>query len=70
LLYSRLNCRNASDFLKKLQRCYSLPIQEVQTDKGTEFEGEFDAYLHSQHISSIFSAILAALASTAVLSAT
>ena len=50
LPYSRLNSRNASDFLGKLQRWYPLPIQEVQTDNGAEFEGEYDAYLHTQHI--------------------
>lgn len=50
LPYSRLNSRNAKDFFEKLQNSYPLPIQEVQTDNGAEFEGEFDAYLHTQHI--------------------
>jgi putative transposase len=50
LPYSRLNSRNASDFLDKLQHCYPLPIREVQTDNGAEFEGEFEAYLRTRHI--------------------
>ena len=50
LPYARLNSRNAKDFLEKLQSWYPLPIREVQTDNGAEFEGEFDAYLRSQHI--------------------
>jgi transposase InsO family protein len=50
LPYSRLNSRNAKDFLEKLQTWHPLPIQDVQTDNGPEFEGEFDAYLRLQHI--------------------
>ena len=50
LPYARLNSRNARDFLEKLQTWHPLPIREVQTDNGAEFEGEFDAYLHTQHI--------------------
>lgn len=47
---SRLNSRNARDFFEKLQTWYPVAIREVQTDNGPEFAGEFDAYLHSQHI--------------------
>jgi transposase InsO family protein len=50
LPYARLSSRNAKDFLEKLQNWHPLPIREVQTDNGAEFEGEFDAYLRSQHI--------------------
>jgi putative transposase len=50
LPYPRLNSRNASDFFQKLQHWYPLPIQDVQTDNGAEFQGDFDGYLHSQHI--------------------
>jgi len=50
LPYSRLNSHNAKDFFRNLQNGYPLPIREVQTDNGAEFEGEFDAYLRTQHI--------------------
>ena len=50
LPYSRLNSLNAKDFFQKLQNCCPLPILEVQTDNGAEFEGDFDNHLHSQHI--------------------
>jgi transposase InsO family protein len=50
LPYSRLNSHNARDFFEKLQSFCPMPIQDVQTDNGQEFEGEFDAFLHSQSI--------------------
>ncbi len=50
LPYSRLSSRNSQDFFEKLQSWYPLPIEEVQTDNGAEFEGDFDAYLRTQHI--------------------
>jgi len=50
LPYSRLNSRNARDFFEKLQSFCPVPIQDVQTDNGQEFEGEFDALLRAQHI--------------------
>lgn len=52
---SRLNSRNARDFLQTLQTWYPLPIRDVQTDNGPEFEGEFDTYLHTQHIPHLWS---------------
>jgi putative transposase len=52
---SRLNSRNARAFLQKLQDWYPLPIREVQTDNGPEFEGDFDAYLRTQHIPHLWS---------------
>jgi len=50
LPYSRLNSYNARDFFEKLQSFCPFPIQDVQTDNGPEFEGEFDAFLRGQHI--------------------
>lgn len=50
LPYSRLTSHNARDFFQKLQSFCPTPIQDVQTDNGHEFEGEFDALLRSQHI--------------------
>ncbi len=50
LPYSRLTSRNSQDFFEKLQSWSPLPITDVQTDNGPEFEGEFDAYLQAQHI--------------------
>lgn len=50
LPYSRLNSHNARDFFEKLQSFCPTPIQDVQTDNGQEFEGEFDACLRSQSI--------------------
>jgi putative transposase len=50
LPYFRLTSRNARDFFEKLQSFCPLPIQDVQTDNGHEFEGEFDAFLRAQHI--------------------
>ena len=48
--YSRLSSRHAREFLERLQEWCPLPIREVQTDNGAEFEGEFDAYLRRQRI--------------------
>ena len=48
--YSHLNSHNTCDFFQKLQSFYPLPIQDVQTDNGQEFQGEFEALLLSQHI--------------------
>ena len=50
LPYSRLNSHNARDFIEKLLSFSPVPIQDVQTDNGQEFEGEFDAFLRSQSI--------------------
>jgi transposase InsO family protein len=50
LPYSRLNSHNARDFFEKLLSFCPMPIQDVQTDNGQEFEGEFDAFLRSQSI--------------------
>ena len=50
LPYSQLNSRNAKNFMATLQRVYPVSIHDVQTDNGSEFEGEFDQYLNAQHI--------------------
>ena len=50
LPYSRLNSHNARDFFEKLLSFCPFPIQDVQTDNGPEFEGEFDAFLRAQNI--------------------
>jgi transposase InsO family protein len=50
LPYSQLNSQTTKDFFAQLQAWSILPIRDVQTDNGAEFEGEFDAYLHAQHI--------------------
>jgi transposase InsO family protein len=50
LPYSHLNSHNARDFFEKLLSFCPMPIQDVQTDNGQEFEGEFDAFLRSQSI--------------------
>lgn len=55
LPYSHLNSRNAKDFFQKLQNCCPVPILNVQTDNGAEFEGDFDDHLHTQHIPHLWS---------------
>ena len=55
LPYSRCTSRNAKDFFQKLQQVYPLPMRDVQTDNGSEFQGELDDYLRTQHIPHLFS---------------
>ena len=50
LPYSRLSSRHAKQFLERVQEWCPLPVREVQTDNGAEFEGEFDAYLRGRGI--------------------
>jgi transposase-like protein len=54
--YTRLNSRSALDLFKKLEEVY--PIKEgikiVQTDNGSEFEGEFDRYLKEKNIPHVY----------------
>jgi len=52
--YSQLTSRDARDFLRRLQMVYPLPIKSLQTDNGTEFLGDFDAYLKHQGIPHYF----------------
>ena len=53
--YSYLSSRNGRDFFRRLERVYPLSIKSVQTDNGSEFLGDFDEYLKSQHIPHYFS---------------
>ncbi len=53
--YARLSSRNTQDFFQKLQRVLPLSMRAVQTDNGSEFQGEFDEYLESQHIPHLWS---------------
>ena len=55
LPYSRLSSRNAKAFLEKLCQVYPLKIREIQTDNGSEFQGEFDEYLSGQKIPHVWS---------------
>ena len=50
LPYSHLNSRNAKDFFEKLQTWDAATIHDVQTDNGSEFQGEFDQHLDAQQI--------------------
>lgn len=54
LPYSQRNSQNSVDFLRKFQQVYPLPIRVVQTDNGSEFLGEFEAYLREQQIPHLF----------------
>ena len=50
LPYSRLTSHNTRDFFEKFQSFCPMPILDVQTDNGHEFEGEFDTFLRAEHI--------------------
>ncbi|MGE5893746.1 MAG: integrase core domain-containing protein [bacterium] len=52
--YPQLSSRNSLDFLKRLQWVYPLSIQSVQTDNGSEFLGEFEAWLKHKGIPQYF----------------
>jgi transposase InsO family protein len=52
--YSQLTSRDARDFLKRLELVYPLSIKSLQTDNGSEFLGEFDAYLKHKGIPHYF----------------
>lgn len=54
--YTRLNSKNSTDFLKKLELVYPIKdgIKVVQTDNGLEFLGEFDSYLKQKNIKHLF----------------
>ena len=55
LPYSRLSSRNAKDFFVKLRRVYPVTIRTVQTDNGSEFQGEFDEHLKAEQIPHLWS---------------
>ena len=50
LPYRERTSGNTVDFFQKLVHVYPLPIQEVQTDNGSEFLGEFEAHLAQNQI--------------------
>ncbi len=54
--YMRLNSKNSTDFLKRLELVYPIinGIHSVQTDNGLEFMGEFDDYLGRKQIKHLF----------------
>jgi transposase InsO family protein len=54
--YKRSNSLNALDFFKKLQEVYPIPkgINTVQTDNGSEFQGEFSKYLREVGIKQVY----------------
>lgn len=53
--YSSLSSRSATDFIKRLLLAYPVSIRSVQSDNGSEFLGEFDAYLNAMQIEHRFS---------------
>ena len=56
LPYARCDSRNAVDFFKKFCQIYPVePIQVVQSDNGSEFLGEFEAYLRNRQLKQVFS---------------
>jgi len=53
--YSSLSSRAAKDFMKRLVLLCPVAIRSVQSDNGSEFLGEFDAYLGTLQIEHRFS---------------
>lgn len=53
--YSSLSSRSAKDFMKRLLLVTPVSIRSVQSDNGSEFLGEFDAYLNAMKIEHRFS---------------
>ena len=45
---------NAKDFLQKLEIISPFKITKIQTDNGSEFQGEFAAYLRQQSLEHVF----------------
>ena len=54
--YHSAKSRDAVDFFKKLELVYPLKggIKKVQTDNGSEFQGEFDNYLKKKKMKHLF----------------
>lgn len=52
--YERLTSRHAQDFVEKLQQAFPFPIRHIQTDNGSEFEGNLSKFLESQHITHFY----------------
>lgn len=53
--YSSLSSRSTTDFMKRLLSVTPVSIRSVQSDNGSEFLGEFDAYLNAMKIEHRFS---------------
>ena len=53
--YGSLSSRAAKDFMKRLVLISPVAIRSVQSDNGSEFLGEFDAYLNTMQIEHRFS---------------
>ncbi len=53
--YARLSSRKTQDYFQKLPRVSPLSMRAVQTDNGSEFQGEFDQYLELQNIPRLWS---------------
>ncbi len=53
--YGSLSSRSATDFMKRLLLVTPVSIRSVQSDNGSEFLGEFDAYLNALKIEHRFS---------------
>lgn len=55
--YTRLNSKIALEFFKRLEQVYPFRggIHTVQTDNGSEFEGEFHRYLEDKEIRHLYS---------------
>lgn len=54
LPYRHKTSANGVDFWQKLQAVYPVPIHAVQTDNGSEFQGEFDEALQREQIPHLF----------------
>jgi putative transposase len=54
--YTRLNSKNATDFIKRLELVYRIKngVHTIQTDNGLEFMGEFDDYIRGKSIRHVF----------------
>jgi putative transposase len=50
LPYRERTSGNTVDFFQKFVQVYPIPIQDVQTDNGSEFLGEFETYLAKNQI--------------------
>jgi len=52
--YTKGNSLCATDFLQKLETVSPFNITKIQTDNGSEFQGEFSAYLKKRQLEQIY----------------
>ena len=52
--YKNGNSSNAKDFLQKLETVSPFKITKIQTDNGSEFQGEFSDYLQKRTIEQVY----------------